>query len=304
MGQALSQSLENKFNNRFKLIGFVDDKIKKERIINKYKVLGTADDIQNICIKKNINRVIIAARNINEEKLKSVEKNLFKTNIRINYMPNIESFVTNPRKIKEFSGIPLISKNFNSKSLFYLISKRAFDIIFSIILIILTSPILIFVSFIIYFERSGKIFFTQKRVGLNGELFKIYKFRSMYVDAPKYANCPSDEFDPRVTKIGRWIRKTSIDELPQLINILKGEMSFVGPRPEMSFIVENYNFFEKRRLMAKPGLTGLWQISPYRNSEINHNLEFDFYYIENQSFILDCVILIMTAFFVFRGIAH
>ena len=92
-------------------------------------------------------------------------------------------------------------------------------------------------------------------------------------------------------------KKTSIDELPQLINILKGEMSFVGPRPEMSFIVENYNFFEKRRLIAKPGLTGLWQISPYRNSEINHNLEFDFYYIENQSFILDCVIFDNDCFF-------
>ena len=126
----------------------------------------------------------------------------------------------------------------------------------------------------------------------------------MKVDVPKYANCPTDQNDPRITNIGKLLRKTSIDELPQLINIFKGDMSLVGPRPEMPFIVNEYNSVEKKRLLVKPGLTGLWQVSPYRNSAISHNLEYDFYYIENQSLVLDIVILFMTAFFVVRGITH
>ena len=126
----------------------------------------------------------------------------------------------------------------------------------------------------------------------------------MKIDTPKYANCPTGQSDPRVTKIGKWLRKTSIDELPQILNIFKGDMSLVGPRPEMPFIVDDYNVMERKRLLVKPGLTGLWQVSPYRNSEINHNLEYDFYYIENQSFILDFVILVMTVYFVIRGITH
>tara|TARA_B100000676_G_scaffold278062_1_gene300206 strand:- start:2166 stop:2546 length:381 start_codon:yes stop_codon:yes gene_type:complete len=126
----------------------------------------------------------------------------------------------------------------------------------------------------------------------------------MYIDSPKYAHCPSDGNDPRITKIGSWLRKTSIDELPQLINVLRGDMSLVGPRPEMQFIVNDYNAIEKKRLLIKPGLTGLWQISPYRKSEISHNLEYDFYYIENQGYVLDIVILILTIFFAIRGFTN
>ena len=148
---------------------------------------------------------------------------------------------------------------------------------------------------------KGPILFKQKRIGLNGKPFKLYKFRSMHSDSPKYAHCPDSSSDPRITKIGKWLRKTSIDELPQIYNVLKGEMSMVGPRPEMPFIVKSYNRIEKRRLVVKPGLTGLWQVSPHRNTEINHNLEYDFYYIENQSFILDLVILFMTAIFAVRA---
>ena len=131
--------------------------------------------------------------------------------------------------------------------------------------------------------------------------FSLYKFRSMFMDSPKYAHCPVDSRDPRITKTGSWLRKTSLDELPQLLNVFKGEMSMVGPRPEMKFIVDEYSSIEKKRLLIKPGLTGLWQVSPHRNAEINHNLEYDFYYIENQSLVLDIVILILTTIFAVKG---
>ena len=148
------------------------------------------------------------------------------------------------------------------------------------------------------------LFFVQKRVGLDGKLFFLYKFRTMFVDTPKYAHCPINANDPRITKIGRMLRKTSLDELPQLINVLKGEMSMVGPRPEMPFIIDEYNVIEKKRLIVKPGLTGLWQVSAYRDAEISHNLEHDFYYIQNQGFTLDFVVLVMTVFFAIRGMTH
>ena len=126
----------------------------------------------------------------------------------------------------------------------------------------------------------------------------------MHISAEKYDHCPVDGNDARVTKIGKWLRKTSLDELPQLINIIKGEMSLVGPRPEMPFQVENYTAIEKRRWIVKPGLTGLWQITPHRKAEPCENPEFDYYYINNQSLTLDLVIIVMTCFFVFKTWTH
>ena len=198
----------------------------------------------------------------------------------------------------------MITRNVQPNSFFYSTGKRIVDIAFSGIGILVISPFWLIIPLLIKKEDGGPALFSQERVGLNGKKFKIYKFRSMKIDTPKYANCPTWQSDPRVTKIGKWLRKTSIDELPQLINIFKGDMSLVGPRPEMPFIVDDYNVMERKRLLVKPGLTGLWQVSPYRNYEINHNLEYDFYYIENQSFILDFVILVMTVYFVIRGITH
>jgi len=133
----------------------------------------------------------------------------------------------------------------------------------------------------------------------------IYKFRSMYVDAPKYAVTPSESSDPRITRVGRWLRRTSLDELPQLFNVLRGEMSLVGPRPEMPFIVEKYTSFERQRLEAKPGITGVWQISAVRGEPIHHNMEYDIFYLQNRSFLLDAAILLKTFLSVLRGVgAH
>ena len=304
IGLSFAEILKITSITRFKLIGFIDDAHVQNSIVNGLSILGKTEDLENICEANNIKRLIIASRHINEEKLLLLEQKAFELNIKISYLPSIESFKANPFKLKEFSGIPLITKNTQTQSMFYSLGKRSIDIIISILGFILSSPLWLIVSIIIKNDSNGPIFFTQERIGLNGNKFKIYKFRSMNVTSPKYADCPVDKNDLRVTRIGKWLRKTSIDELPQLINILKGEMSLVGPRPEMPFIVEKYNLVEKKRLIVKPGLTGLWQVSPYRNSQINHNLEYDFYYIQNQGFVLDIVILFMTLFFVFRGIAH
>ncbi len=304
IGSTFSKTMKNTKFFRFNLVGFIDDKVTVDSIINGVNVLGVTDDLDSICKNKHINRIIIAIRHISEEKLVLLENKASALDIRINCLPSVESFLGNPGKLKEFSGIPLISRRVQRQSMFYLLGKRVLDIIAAAIGLIISSPLWVVIPIIIKRDSPGPAIFEQERVGLNGKLFNMYKFRSMKEDAPKYAHCPINKDDPRVTTVGRWLRKTSLDELPQLINIFKGDMSLVGPRPEMLFIANEYNLVEKKRLLVKPGLTGLWQVSPYRNSEISHNLEYDFYYIENQSFMLDFVILIMTAFFIVRGITH
>lgn len=173
--------------------------------------------------------------------------------------------------------------------------KVTFDTIFSLLALLLSSPILIVVSLLIKFDSKGPIVFKQSRIGLNGKEFKIYKFRTMYSNVPKEGKSPTSSEDARITNIGKFLRKTSLDELPQIINILKGEMSFIGPRPEQKSIVEkHYTDYERQRFLVKPGITGLWQISMDRTKAIHENLQYDFEYIENISLITDLKIIFKT----------
>jgi lipopolysaccharide/colanic/teichoic acid biosynthesis glycosyltransferase len=188
-----------------------------------------------------------------------------------------------------------------SKSL-YRSSKRVCDIILSAALLILASPILASVSLGVRIDSKGPAIFAQRRVGRNGESFVLYKFRSMHVDAPMYGFSPTHANDARITRIGRILRKTSLDELPQLWNVLKGDMSLVGPRPEMPFIVERYGPRERQRLSVVPGITGLWQLSADRAFLIHENLEYDLYYIRNRGLFMDLAILLHTAMFAMKGV--
>ena len=133
---------------------------------------------------------------------------------------------------------------------------------------------------------------------------KTSGFLSMNIRSRGTYACPTDKDDIRITSFGRWLRKLSLDEIPQLINVLRGEMSLVGPRPEMPFIVDTYESYEKKRLSVMPGITGLWQVSPARNAEIHDNPEYDLLYIEHRDLSLDILILILTIVFVFRSFTH
>ena len=141
----------------------------------------------------------------------------------------------------------------------------------------------------------------QTRIGRRGKPVEMIKFRTMHVSDCWDAVAPKNEGDPRVTSVGRYLRRYSFDELPNFINVLLGQMSVVGPRPEMPFIVEGYGPLDRERLRAKPGVTGLWQISYARQDAIHSNLDYDLYYIENQSFLLDLVIVALTGFAVAKG---
>lgn len=182
-----------------------------------------------------------------------------------------------------------------STSLYATCVKGILDFVFAALLLLLLSPLFLLLAVLIYLDSPGCVLFRQVRVGKNGKDFNIYKFRTMYTDVPTEGFSPTTEHDPRITRVGRILRKTSMDELPQLLNILRGEMSFVGPRPEQKMIVEEvYTFHEKQRWLVKPGITGLWQISRDRNRPIHENLQHDFTYIQHISFCTDIKIICQT----------
>lgn len=186
-------------------------------------------------------------------------------------------------------------------SRYYAFCKRAVDLAVSSFLLVLLAPVLVLIALLVRLDSPGPALFIQKRVGCKGELFDIYKFRSMYANSAKYELSPTTSRDPRITRIGRLLRRASLDELPQLLNVILGKMSLVGPRPEMPFIVQHYNEQERQRLSVTPGITGLWQLSPHRAFPIHQNIQYDLYYVQNRTFAMDIAILLQTLFCAMRG---
>lgn len=219
-------------------------------------------------------------------------------NIKLNFYPILRGYYASQVHVIDINGIPMISLGTVLLSRAEQISKRIFDLTLAALVLPVLSPVFLVIIFLIRRDSEGPVFFKQMRVGKDGVCFCMYKFRSMYVDTPQYLNSPRSSEDPRITKVGRFLRRTSLDELPQIFNVIRGEMSLVGPRPEMPFIVENeYNDFYRERLKVKPGITGVWQISGDRTREIHENISYDIFYIENRSLLLDVIIIIRTLIF-------
>lgn len=210
-------------------------------------------------------------------------------------------------QIDDESNNEVLSKD---ESYIYKYSKRILDIVCSLLGLIILSPLLLVVSILIKIESKGPLIFSQKRVGLNGKKFEMYKFRSMVINAEelkkeleKQNEMSGPMFkikrDPRVTRIGKFIRKTSIDELPQLINILKGDMSLVGPRPSLPKEVAKFEPWMLDRLNVKPGLTCYWQVSGRSNIDFIEWMELDLKYVNDRSFLLDLSLIFKTFFVLF-----
>ncbi|MGB8887831.1 MAG: sugar transferase [Candidatus Korobacteraceae bacterium] len=204
--------------------------------------------------------------------------------------------------VSSLTGISLPPAPKFGPAKWYDLGKRLFDLMVSASLLLLSAPFFAGIAAVVKATSSGPAFFRQERVGQAGQRFAIYKFRSMYGNAPKYEYSPKSSDDPRITSIGRFLRRTHLDEWPQLINVLLGQMSLVGPRPEMPFIVEQYTPEQRQRLAVKPGITGLWQISAHRSFPIHEHLEYDFYYLRHRSPLLDATILVHTFFSAPRGV--
>jgi exopolysaccharide biosynthesis polyprenyl glycosylphosphotransferase len=204
-------------------------------------------------------------------------------------------------RIENLDSIPLITRPERSLNVFGSMAKRGLDLFLSVLVVLLLAPFLILVAILIKRESKGPVFFVQQRIGKDGVPFSMIKFRTMHHEMSGDAPTPRSPYDPRITRIGRLLRRYSLDELPQFFNVLAGDMSLVGPRPEMRFIVEQYDNLQRERLRVKPGITGLWQISYARKQAIHENIDYDLYYIENQSLLLDIVIIALTGFAVVKG---
>ncbi|MBF0507758.1 MAG: sugar transferase [Deltaproteobacteria bacterium] len=185
---------------------------------------------------------------------------------------------------------------------YYILFKRMIDLLLAAILLLLLWPLFGLIGLAIKLDSAGPVFFAHERVGKNGRLFRMYKFRSMHLTADPYAVSPLNQEDPRITGVGKFIRRLCLDELPQLFNVLKGDMAIVGPRPEMPFIVAEYNNIHMERLRVLPGMTGLWQIHGDRSQAIHEDIGYDLDYIKRMSLFLDATILVKTMLFVLTTI--
>ncbi len=284
------------------LVGFIDDDpVKVGQVIERSRVLGTFDDIERLVGLHKVSAVFVAVADAPDERVVNMMAELDRLGVTSHVVPHFYHVLQFKVRMETLDSIPLITRASRRPSLFGQMAKRTLDLVLSASVLIALAPVFILTAILIKRESPGPVFFEQQRIGKDGKPFRMYKFRTMHThlsgDAPK----PNSGADPRVTAIGRWLRRFSLDELPQFLNVLLGDMSVVGPRPEMRFIVDQYGPLDRERLRAKPGITGLWQISYARQMAIHDNLDYDLYYIEHQSFLLDVVIIALTLFAVVKG---
>ncbi len=256
---------------------------------------------RNLISRFGVDLVIVAIPSIGLEKFVRTIEEALVANARISFVPS-HLLPSDPWvDYQDIDGVLLASFGRTSR-MGYDIVKRVCDFVGSLVLMVVGLPIFLLLALIIRLDSSGPILFRQERVGHNGELFKMFKFRTMHASAPAYEYSPRASDDSRITRVGRFLRRTSLDELPQLLNVLQGKMSLVGPRPEMPFIAEQYTARQAQRLQVKPGLTGLWQLSGDRAFLIHENVEYDLYYIQHRNLFMDLAILLHTSIFAMRGV--
>ncbi|MCY3018095.1 MAG: sugar transferase [Planctomycetota bacterium] len=267
-------------------------------------VAGRLPQIDEVLQRYDADEVWIAITRADQNAIIDIALAAGDCGVPCRFVPNLYQIPLETLSVESVGGVPLLSIKPRATVHRMPITKRVFDIIFS--LIVLLNPItLILWPIIVILIRAasrGPALFTQERIGQGGKPFIMYKFRTMFEDAPAYAKTPKHAGDRRITAAGRWLRKLSIDELPQFWNVLKGDMSVVGPRPEMPHIVAQYNSIQRQRLCVKPGITGIWQISADRKNPIHENIDYDLYYIEKQSFFLDLMIILTTTVYGARGV--
>ena len=246
--------------------------------------------------------VLIAIPSLDHDRFTRTIEEAFAGNARVSFVPNYLLASDPWVDYQDIDGVLLANLGRPARNFGYETTKRVCDVLASLVLMVIGLPIFLLLAVAIKVDSRGPMLFRQERVGQDGKLFRMYKFRTMGTTAPSYAYSPLASNDPRITRLGKLLRRTSLDEVPQLLNVLQGSMSLVGPRPEMPFIVEQYTERHRQRLQVRPGLTGLWQLSGDRAFLIHENIEYDLYYIQHRNLFMDLAILLHTIIFATRGI--
>jgi exopolysaccharide biosynthesis polyprenyl glycosylphosphotransferase len=294
----------------YKILGFVSDGHRLSNGWARYRIFGSVPDLRRILetgtIPEPIDEIVFAVTRKKLDEMKQIfimcEELGIRTRVAMNFFSNRVARL----EIEELEGVPFLTFTTTPSNEAHLALKRALDIAISLVLLTLTLPVILLAAGLIRITSPGSVLFKQKRIGLNGRLFTLYKFRTMIENAHERReelahlnemNGPVFKLksDPRVTPIGRWLRRFSFDEIPQLWNVLKGDMSLVGPRPPIPEEVASYHRWHRRRLSMKPGLTCLWQISGRNDiQDFDRWMKLDLQYIDNWSPSLDVKILLRT----------
>jgi exopolysaccharide biosynthesis polyprenyl glycosylphosphotransferase len=313
-GARLARALRVRMAGATTIAGFLDEDPRRVgEAIDGIPVISTLDNTVKIIDQHQIDEIIIALPLESHPRVVALVRELQGTPAHIRVVPDFLDFAVLRASVDYLEGLPIVGLRVPALSDEARVAKRLFDIIVSALLLVLLAPIFGIISALIRRDSPGPAIYRAERVGENGRLFQMYKFRTMVEDAEQQwesviARRPDGRLsfkhpdDPRITRIGRWLRRTSLDELPQLINVLKGEMSLVGPRPELPVIVrEEYEPWQWSRFTVPQGMTGWWQINR-RGYEHQHLCTTDdLYYIQNYSLLLDISILLQTVRVVLGG---
>jgi exopolysaccharide biosynthesis polyprenyl glycosylphosphotransferase len=318
VGQNAVQQLKKYAWKDIDIIGYLDDDPSKQgKNIEGAGVLGTLNQAEGIVRSQNVQDAIVALPLRAHKTLVEICQTLQKLSIHVHVIPDLFALSFPSSTLDGFGGIPVIDLGKPGIHGFKRAAKRAFDLVAVSICVILLSPVFLIITIIIILDSKGPAFYKQPRIGEHGQSFLMYKFRSMYVDSDpeihknhvtrliqqnldpnqlkaKPGSSLKLESDPRVTPFGKFIRKFSVDELPQLINVLRGEMSLVGPRPPLLYEVELYKDWHRRRFEVPPGITGLWQVHGRNMVSFDEMVRMDLEYIEHQSLWLDFKLLLQT----------
>jgi len=306
LGQKVkTQLLESDVPN-LTFAGFVDD------ISQSAALLGSPDEIRGILKKHNITDVVIALPHSAYNQMGDIVQKMEDIPVQVWVALGFFDLTLYNTTIEDFAGIPMLDLRASAIDDYQRMIKRAFDVFFGSIALILALPLMTLSALIVFIEDGSPVLFRQKRVGENGRLFEMLKFRTMFKNAEQLHSqvekrdadgniIHKSKDDPRITKAGHFLRRYSLDELPQFINVVRGDMSLVGPRPEMPYLVEKYQPWQRKRFAVPPGITGWWQVNGRSDKPMHLHTEDDLYYIQNYSIFFDIQILIKTIWVVLVG---
>jgi len=306
VGRTVMRTMVAHPNLGYEIVGFVDDDPAKGTTdIGRFKGLGSLDNLAILVQDEAIDEVIITLPWQYHRKIMAIMAQCERENVRARIVPDLFQMTLSRMSINEMAGIPLIGVKHVRVSPVTRFLKRAIDVAFSLTVLILTAPLMALIALAVKMDSPGPVLFRQARVGQGGRPFTVYKFRSMMIGAEDQKDLLRDlneadgpifkmKDDPRVTRVGRWLRRFSLDELPQFYNVLRGDMSMIGPRPPLPEEVAEYQPWHVRRLDVAPGITGLWQVSGRSELPFDEMALLDIYYVEHWSPSLDLKILLRT----------
>ena len=294
----------------YQIIGYLDDNINLN--ISGARIYGTLDNVKEVVNKYRINNIIIALPSRAHERITDFVSQVHTLPVRLWIIPDYFHLTLSQAKVTEFAGMPLIDLRSPALTYYQRLIKRVFDLLLCVLMLIVLTPVFLLIMLIIAIGSPGPVFYISERVKENGELFKMIKFRTMHINADQLLDQVAIKDkkgntiykrpdDPRLTRVGGFLRKTSLDELPQLINVLIGDMSLVGPRPELPQFVDRYELWQRKRFTIPQGMTGWWQVNGRSDKPMHLNTEDDIYYIQNYSIWLDLKILAKTILVVLRA---